>query len=258
MQVEFDRGPTAAMASLFMEHPDYTPVKDFFWFNWGPVFYRGRLNKSARVLLVASDPGPTERIGDRALIGNAGQRVQGFLAKIGLNKSYICLNGFIYALHPSHLGDGLKLLEDPAHTAWRNKVFDAATGPKLEAIVAFGVVAQKAVELWDGKGDVPVFETYHPSYRFSDQKLTDDWNRVITELRKIVTKDRGAKKGLPLYHEDFVEEDYAPIPSRDLSFGVAPFLGDEHWHRTGSHGGMNSVSRPPDDDFTLTWKSPQI
>ncbi len=257
MKIEFDRGPTAAVASLFMDHPDYTPVKDFFWFNWGPVFYRGRLNKSAKILLVASDPGPTERIGDRALIGNAGQRVQGFLAKIGLNKSYVCLNGFIYALHPSHLGDGIKLLDDPAHIEWRNKIFDAATGPKLQAIVAFGVVAQKAVELWDGKGDVPVFETYHPSYRFSDKKLTDDWNRVITELRKIVTKDRGAKKDLPLYHEAFVEEDYAPIPSRDLPFGVAPFLGDEHWHRTGSHGGMNSVSRPSGDDFTLTWKSPQ-
>jgi len=257
MKIEFDRGPTSAIASLLMDYPDYTPVKDFFWFNWGPVFYRGRLNKSARVLCIASDPGPTERIGDRALIGNAGQRVQGFLAKIGLKKSYLCLNGFIYALHPSHLSDGLKLLEDPEHTAWRNKIFDAVTGPKLQAIVAFGVIAKKTIELWDGKGNIPVFETYHPSYRFNESKLTSDWNRVVLELRNIVKKDRGAKKNLPLYGEKIAESDYAPIPPKDLPFGVAPFLGDEHWRRTSSHG-MNSVSRPSGDDFTLIWKSPEI
>lgn len=255
MKIEFDRGPTAAMASLLMDYPDYTPVKEFFWFNWGPIFYRGRLNKSAKILCVASDPGPTERIGDRALIGNAGQRVQGFLSKIGITKSYVCLNGFVYALHPSNLSDGMKLLTDPVHTVWRNKVFDAATGPKLEAIVAFGVVAQKAVELWDGKGDVPVFETYHPSYRFDEAKLTADWNRVITELRLIVTKDKGGNNTLPLYGDVIAESDYSPIPARDLPFGVAPFLGDEHWLRTTSRG-KNSVSRPPDDDFTLTWKAP--
>ena len=256
MKIEFDRGPTAALASVLMEYPDYEPVKDYFWHSWGPVFYRGRLTKSARVLLVASDPGPTERIGNRALIGNAGQRVQGFLAKAGLNKSYLCLNGFIYSLHPSHLSDGLKLLSDPVHTAWRNKIFDAVTGPKLQAIVAFGEVAKKTIDLWDGKGDVPVFKTYHPSYRFDESKLTSDWNRVITELRKIVKKDRGAKKDLPLYGEKIVESDYAPIPPKDLPFGTAPFVGDEHWRRTSSHG-MNSVSRPPDDAFTLIWKSPQ-
>jgi uracil-DNA glycosylase len=256
MKIEFDRGPTAAMASLLMDHPDYTSVKDFFWFNWGPIFYRGRLNKSAKVLCVASDPGPTERIGDRALIGNAGQRVQGFLTKIGLNRSYVCLNGFVYALHPSNLSDGMKLLADPAHIAWRNKVFDAATGPKLQAIVAFGDIAKKTIDLWDGKGNTPVFKTYHPSYRFDESKLTADWNRVITELRGIVTKDKGGNNTLPLYGDKIAESDYAPIPARDLPFGVPSFLGDERWLRTTSRG-MNSVSRPSGDDFTLTWKARQ-
>jgi len=45
MQIEFDKGPTASMANLLMDHPDYTPVKEFFWFNWGPTFYRGRLQE---------------------------------------------------------------------------------------------------------------------------------------------------------------------------------------------------------------------
>ena len=61
---EFDRGPPAQLAQLFDGVPD-PPVKGDFWFDWGPVFYRGRLDGSARVLCVASDPGPTERIAAR-------------------------------------------------------------------------------------------------------------------------------------------------------------------------------------------------
>ena len=257
MEIEFEKGPSAAMAKLLLQHPDYTPVKDFFWFNWGPVFYRGRLDKSARILCVASDPGPTERISGRALIGNAGQRVQGFLSKIGITKSYVCLNGFIYSLHPSNLSDGIELLSDPVHTKWRNKIFKKATGTSLQAIVAFGEIAKKAVSLWTGKGNTPVFETYHPSYRFGESRLTADWNRVITALRGIITKDPDGNNDLPLYGNAIVESDYSPVPRRDFPFGTANFLGNESWLRTSGSGGMNSVSRPSGDNFTLTWKAPQ-
>ncbi len=255
MSVEFDKGPPKTIATLFSQHPDYTPVKDFFWFNWGPIFYRGRLNKTARVLCVASDPGPTERIGGRALIGNAGQRVQGFLSKIGITKSYVCLNGFVYALHPSHLSDGIKLLSDPTHTKWRNKVFSAVKGPQLQAIIAFGDVAKKTVDLWDKKGDVPVFKTYHPSYRGEEAKLLTDWNRVVNEVRQVVTKDSDGDNTVPVYAETFRESDYAPVPRRDLPFGVPDFLGDDAWRR--KKRGMAGVSRPKGDDYTLTWKAPQ-
>ena len=256
MAVEFDKGPAAAMAALLMQHPDYTPHKELFWHSWGPVFYRGRLDKSAKVLCVASDPGPTERIGGRALIGNAGQRLQGFLSKIGINTSYCCLNGFIYSLHPSHLSDGIKLLKDPVHTAWRNKVFDRSTGPALQAIVAFGEVAHQTIALWPGKGDTPVFETFHPSYRGEESKLTADWNRVITALRPVVTKDSGGNNNGPLYGPAFTEADYAAIPRGDLPFGAPDFLGDDRWWREQGANNANTVSRPTGNDFALTWKSP--
>lgn len=255
MNIEFDKGPSTSMATLFSQHPDYTAVKDFFWYDWGTVFYRGRLDKTAKVLCIASDPGPTERVGGRALIGNAGQRLQGFLSKIGITKSYVCLNGFVYSLHPSHLGDGIKLLADPAQLTWRNKVFNAVKGPDLQAIIAFGVVAQTAVDLWDSKGTVPVFKTYHPSYRGAETILLTDWNRVINELRPIITKDSDGDNTLPLYGNTILESDYAPIPRRDLPFGVPDFLGDDSLRR--KNGGMDSVSRPSGDDLTITWKAPQ-
>jgi hypothetical protein len=39
---EFDHGPSAQLAGLFDRVRD-PPVPDDFWFDWGPVFYRGRL-----------------------------------------------------------------------------------------------------------------------------------------------------------------------------------------------------------------------
>lgn len=44
---EYDKGPTREIARLFAQAPDYTPYKDRFWFDWGPVYYRGRLNGTA-------------------------------------------------------------------------------------------------------------------------------------------------------------------------------------------------------------------
>lgn len=257
----FDKGPADAFASHFAALPDHASIKTNFWFDWGPVFYRGRLNGTARIMCVASDPGPTERIACRSLVGNAGQRVQGFLNKVGLTKSYVCVNGFAYALFPGKLSQGMKLLSQPDLLAWRNQLFKMLKKPKLQAIVAFGDVAKKAVQLWDGKGKVPVFETFHPSYHNNgaegEMKMLADWNRVVTALRTIVTPDDGAPVSLPLYGAKFKEEDYAAIPRIDLPFGVPDWFGDDKWFR--KSGKMNSVSRPsPDDRHTLTWKAPKL
>jgi len=61
------------------------------------VFYRGRLDGSARLLCAASDPSTTERVAMRTLVGDAGQRVQGFLTKVGLTRSHLCLNALTNA-----------------------------------------------------------------------------------------------------------------------------------------------------------------
>ncbi len=92
---DFDPGPPQPFHDLFDASPDYTPFRDHFWFDWGPVFHRGRLDGSARVLVLASDPGPTERIAGRTLVGDAGQRVQAFVTRLGLTRSYLCLNASV-------------------------------------------------------------------------------------------------------------------------------------------------------------------
>jgi uracil-DNA glycosylase len=255
---DFDPGPPAPFASLFAGSPDYGSFRQHFWYDWGPIFYRGRLDGTARVLCIASDPGPTERVACRTLVGDAGQRVQGFLAKLGLTRSYLFLNAFTYALFPSHGPAAPTVLADPTIKAWRNSVFDAAAaaGP-LEAIIAFGTNAQQAVTLWTTRPvGVHVTSIPHPSSPDTPAKATA-WRTAITDLRTRVTPDAGGNAGLPNYGAGFKEADYAPIPPHDLPFGVPSWFGDDKWGRKAKPRHNNSVARPsPDDKHTLRWIAP--
>jgi hypothetical protein len=255
MAVEFDAGPPPAFANHFAAMPSYASVKNACWFDWGPVFYRGRLDGSQRVLCVAQDPGPTERIAGRTLVGNAGQRVQGFLAKIGLTRSYLCLNTYLFGMHK--MATAKTLLTKPAHKAWRNALFDMAKTPSVQAIIAFGKHAQDAVSLWPGKGAIPVIEVQHPTAR-NEGNLLAEWKPAVIQLRGIVTPDAdgsvtGANDG-----QAFKKSDYRAIPRRDLPFGAPDFLGDDAWARDRNPPLNGSVYRPkPDDGHTLTWLAPK-
>jgi uracil-DNA glycosylase len=254
---EFDPGPPAAIARHLAKVPSYAPQRDLFWYDWGPVFYRGRMNGSARVLGIASDPGPTERIACRTLVGDAGQRVQGFLAKLGLTRSYALVNAYAYALLPSRAPDARPLLADPAHRTWRNKLLNDITGPSLQAVVAFGAEAREAVRLWDSRPDVPVFEVPHPSSRDA-RRLREAWRDAVEALRDIVTPDPDGDPGMPNYGSSFRESDYARIPPRDLPFGLPAWFGDDAWGRRARPRHNNSVERPGSDlRHTLIWRAPK-
>lgn len=236
--------------------PDYAPFKEHFWYDWGPVFYRGRLDGTARVLCIASDPGATERVACRTLVGDAGQRVQGFLAKLGLTRSYLCLNAYSIALIPSQSSGGDDVLDAPDHKAWRNALYDMARTPALQAIVAFGAQAHRAVDRWPGKGDTPVLKLPHPSSR-DPAVLAERWRAGIDQLRGLVTPDPDGDATVPNYGPLLVEADYRPIPRRDLPFGLPAAMGDDAWLRAQQPPTFASVSRPrPDDRHTLIWKVP--
>ena len=88
--------------------------------------------------------------------------------------------------------------------------------------------------------------------------LLTAWRAAITDLRTRVTPDSDGNPGLPNYGSSFKEADYAPIPPRDLPFGVPSWLGDDSWGRKGHPRHNNSVDRPaPDDKHTLRWIAPK-
>jgi uracil-DNA glycosylase len=97
----FDSGPTGTVKTLCQKYPDDTVFSgaDGFRSLWGPIFYRGRANGTARLLVIGQDPAETEAVTRRILSGQAGRRVQGFVEKLGYSKSYLMINAFLFGIY---------------------------------------------------------------------------------------------------------------------------------------------------------------
>src|SRR4051794_28829881 len=98
--------PFRALATSYPDDTAY-PQEDFRT-EWGPIFHRGRLDGTARVLFIGQDPGQHENVLRRILSGEAGRRVQGFAAKLGISRSYVNLNALLYSVYGS---DGAKYVK---------------------------------------------------------------------------------------------------------------------------------------------------
>jgi hypothetical protein len=90
MYPQHDPGPNSAWEQLFQSAPlSYYVSQNKFHTHFGPVFYRGRLDGSARVLVIGQDPATDETLAGRAFVGQAGQIAQNYLTKLGLTRSYL-------------------------------------------------------------------------------------------------------------------------------------------------------------------------
>ena len=96
--------------------------------------------------MIGQDPAAHESIARRILVGEAGQRAQGLLARLGIDRSYVFVNTFLYSVFG---GAGSKYVDDVGVVAYRNKWIDAIVDNQpIEAIITLGQVADKAYELW--------------------------------------------------------------------------------------------------------------
>src|ERR1700760_2778093 len=121
MTHDFDPGyGNAPYHDLCANAPDESvyPHADFRT-EWGPVFHRGRLDGTARVLVIGQDPAQSETMARRILVGVAGHRFQGFLFKLGIERSYTMINTFLYSVYGQWSGS--KHQNDAAIVAYRNQ-----------------------------------------------------------------------------------------------------------------------------------------
>ena len=109
------------MAEDYPEADVYPPGQ--FRVEWGPIFHRGRLDGSARVLVIGQDPAQHETIVRRILVGEAGRRLQGLLAKLGVTRSYVLVNTFLYSVYGSVKAATRR---DPRLIGYRNRWLDAS------------------------------------------------------------------------------------------------------------------------------------
>jgi len=230
----FDSGPTGVFKTLCRNHPDDTVFRgaDGFRSLWGPIFYRGRADGSARLLVVGQDPAQTEAVTRRILSGQAGHRVQGFVEKLGFTRRYLMINAFLYGIYNQSMA--LPHLHDPDIEAYRNQWFQAAlaTG-KIEAVVTFG---NPAFQAWSSFIATPAGQgvtAFHhralhptadkPQGPITRAELLDNWNVALQALHPhIATPDTVTP--LVLYGSDFTPAELPEIPSRDLPAGLPSWM----------------------------------
>jgi uracil-DNA glycosylase len=227
---QYDPGPDCAWVRLFQSAPlDYyiNFAQSPFHTHFGPVFYRGRLDGTARVLIVGQDPATDEILGHRVFIGQAGQIAQNFLAKLGLTRSYLMFNTFLFGVQSSSLSSAMAT--DGTIMAYRNKLFDhAASANQLTAIIAFGQYAHTSVTNWPGKGSIPVVHLTHPT---SPSGVAANWNSHLPTAHNVIAPDGDGNVDLTPYSTTSAMP-ATDVPRRDLPFGMPA------WHGTG--GGTHS------------------
>ena len=246
---QYDPGPNCAWERLFRSAPlDYYinfPQSPFHT-RFGPVFYRGRLDGAARVLVIGQDPSTDEILSQRVFVGQAGQIAQNFLAKLGLIRSYVMFNTFLLGVQSSSLSAGTVTATDATIMAYRNKLFDrVASTSTLTAIIAFGAQANTSATNWPGRGSIPIIHLTHPT---APSGVAADWNSHLAYAQSIIAPDVGGHVDSTPY-DTTAAMPSTDIPRRDLPFGLPA------WHGT---GGNTRSQRGSGAAFEtqITWTAP--
>jgi hypothetical protein len=242
----FDPGPPPAWETFlgsaplayYAQHP-----AGRFRLDFGPVYYRGRLDGTARLLVVGQDPSTNEILAQRIFVGKSGQRVQGFLNKLGLRRSYTMLNTFLFSVFGQfdttlqHIS-----LEEPI-LAFRNAFLDMLVQQNpLQAILAVGRGAQHAIQHWPGHQHMPVVAITHPAAP-NEADLLANWNAGLAGLQGIVDPDDGSQPEPVAYGSSFQPHEEVAIPRCDLPFGLPA------WHGVGGHSDRDGAKK-------IIWMAP--
>jgi hypothetical protein len=205
---------------------------------WGPIFHRGRLDGSARILLIGQDPATHEDVVRRILVGEAGQRIQGFLSKLGITTSYVFVNTFLYSVYGQ--SGGTKHIGDKPITDYRNQWLDAiAAHNSLQTVVTLGGLADKAYKAWPGATGASwrYVNVLHPTYPDSAsasgsttfaaamKRLCDNWNvglDTILAAPGALTPDTAT----PLVHygNTITPGEHTGIPEGDVPAGLPDWM----------------------------------
>jgi len=233
MSITFDTGPTATFRTLCENYPDDTVYKgtDGFRAVWGPIFYRGRADGNARLLVIGQDPAQTEAVTRRILSGQAGRRVQGFVEKLGFSKSYLMINAFVYGIFNQNMA--LPHLNDADIQAYRHKWLNAAFAPgKIEAVVTFGTPAFNAWTAFKAASPGINVTAFHkalhptadkPGGPITRKDLLDNWNVALQSLHANIQNPDVTKPLVP-YGNDFTAAELPEIPSRDFPMGLQSWM----------------------------------
>jgi uracil-DNA glycosylase len=268
---DHDPGPDAAdgWAELFAETPNYRGLgvaivgREAFRWHHGPMFYRGRLDGSARVVVVGQEGAQDESLSHRSFTGGTGARIQHLLRFLGIDRSYLFLNSFVYPIFGQYTADLRPIAQDPRSPIMqhRGRILDKAViDGDTRLVIAVGQAAKESVAGWiNGHGGsaqpdqlhlaslgslparVRVLGVLHPGGAAggSTTEIKADFARAVGNVRDWLTADAGwlpVDAGMTRNLSATYTYGSKPIPFRDLPFGISPRLG----------GGSTSSNRSDD------------
>jgi uracil-DNA glycosylase len=157
---DYDPGPAKnrSWSRLFAETPNYRGFgvamsgnEEFRW-HFGPMFYRGRLgDHQVKVLVVGQEGAQDESLSHRSFTGGTGGRMQHLLGHLGINRSYLFLNTFVYPIFGQYNGLLPVIAQNPASPIARHRLqlFDYVVARNdLQLVVAVGRAAKESLASW--------------------------------------------------------------------------------------------------------------
>jgi len=258
---EHDPGPPPAsgFAELFAATPNYRGLgkavlhTEAFRWQHGPMFYRGRLDGSARILVVGQEGAQDESLSHRSFTGGTGARMQFLLRFLGLDRSYLYLNSFVYPIFGQYTDALRPLAQDPRSpiVSHRWQIYDTAVvDGDVRLVIAVGKAAKESIAGWvvhhGGTADpdqlesatlgglpsrVRIVGVLHPGGAAkggSAGAIKADFQRAVNVIKGWVDQDASwlpIDAGMTRDLSATYPYSACAIPYRDLPFGVCPRLG---------------------------------
>ena len=258
---EHDPGPPpgSGWTELFAATPNYRGLgqrvlgREAFRWHFGPMFFRGRLDGTARVMVVGQEGAQDESLAHRSFVGGTGGRMQAFLRHLGIDRSYLFLNTFVYPIFGQYTQSLRPLAQDPRSpiVIHRHSIFDhAVSSSDIRLVIAVGAAAKESAATWlashGGKGDpenlpkaktgdlspdLKIVGVLHPGGAGKGGSLTAikaSFQAAADQVRSWLAADPSWLAADPGMSRDLSKPyQYAAVgpPFRDLPFGTCPRLG---------------------------------
>ncbi len=258
---DYDPGPprNRKWPRLFSETPNYRGLSkavmgsEKYRWHFGPMYYRGRLSDNhVKVLVIGQEGGQDEALSHRSFTGSSGSRMQHFLNHIGITKSYLFLNTFVYSIFNQYSGTKVRWLAqhpDSPIQQQRQRILDYVLERNdVHLVIAVGTAAKETVATWveshggNCSGGVEtcdasvlgpktkILGVVHPGGASSGNlgAIKADFARAAAQVEQWAAadsswlpEDRGGNRSSAASYE----YGKVPIPFRDLAYGVAWRLG---------------------------------
>lgn len=176
---EYDPGApkNSKWPDLFAETPNFRAFgkaviqgtgEKFRWI-FGPMWYRGRLDKNqVKVFIIGQEGAQDENVSNRSFTGSTGTRMQKFLNYLGIDRSYLFMNTFVYTITGQYSlfgedAQNAKKLEEQKRLLWlaqnedsvvvqhRHKLFDymlEQNEDSLSLVIGVGTAGKDSAATW--------------------------------------------------------------------------------------------------------------